>query len=181
MPARRILQLGDPLLRERSRPVERPADAAPVLEDLRGTLREFRSNHGFGRGISAVQIGQPLRIVYLEFEGKQYSVLNPAFDRLGGERIRLWDDCFSFPDLLVCVERASEAVLRYTDETGAPRALEASGALAELLQHEMDHLDGILAVDRAAGPNSLRTREEHRRRLSSPLAGPRSPEGPAIR
>lgn len=178
MPARRILQLGDPVLREKSRPVESLADAAPVLADLRDTLHEFQGSHGFGRGISAIQIGQPWRIIYLEFEGRQYSLLNPAFDRLGGARMRLWDDCFSFPDLLVYVERASEAALRYTDETGRLCLLEASGALAELLQHETDHLDGMLAVDRAIGRDSLRTREEHQRRLSSPPSGPRSPEGP---
>lgn len=180
MPARRILQLGDPMLRQKSRPVESVADAAPVLLDLRDTLHGFQRTHGFGRGISAIQIGKPWRVIYLEFEGNRYSLVNPVFDHLGGERIRLWDDCFSFPDLLVYVERASEATLSYTDETGAARTLEAPGALGELLQHEMDHLDGILAVDRAIDRNSLRTREEHHRQLSSALLAHRSP-GEALR
>ena len=173
MPARRILPLGDPMLREKSRPVESPLDAAPILEDLRDTLHEFRSTHGFGRGISAIQIGQPWRVIYIEFEGKPYSFLNPAFESLSEERMRLWDDCFSFPDLLVYVERSSAVVLRYLDERGEPRTLQASGALSELLQHEMDHLDGILAIDRAIDRDSFRTREEHQRRLSSPLSAPR--------
>jgi len=173
MPARRILQLGDPTLREKSRHVASPIDAAPILEDLRDTLHDFRSNHGFGRGISAIQIGRPARVIYIEFEGKRHSLLNPVFESLSEERIRLWDDCFSFPDLLVYVERSSAVVLRYLDERGEPHTLQASGALSELLQHEMDHLDGILAIDRAVDRDSFRTREEHRRRLSSPPPAPR--------
>src|SRR5512135_1900735 len=101
MPARRIRELGDPVLRAVSRPVASPAQAAPVLEELRDTLAEFRRTHGFGRGISAVQIGQPLRLIYLEFEGLPYCLLNPVLEFRSPETIRLWDDCFSFPDLLV--------------------------------------------------------------------------------
>lgn len=157
------------MLREKSRHVESPIDAAPILEDLRDTLHEFRSTHGFGRGISAVQIGRPARVIYVEFEGKPYSFLNPVFESLSEERIRLWDDCFSFPDLLVHVERSSAVSLRYVDENGEPRTLQASGALSELLQHEMDHLDGVLAIDHAIDRDSFRTREEHQRRLSSPV------------
>jgi peptide deformylase len=173
MPARRILQLGDPMLREKSRHVASPVDAAPILQDLRDTLHEFRSTHGFGRGIGAIQIGQPWRVICLEFEGKPYSFLNPVFESLSEERIRLWDDCFSFPDLLVHVERSWAVALRYVDENGEPRTLQASGALSELLQHEMDHLDGVLAIDRAIDRDSFRTREEHQRRVSSPLSIPR--------
>ncbi|MCC7174911.1 MAG: peptide deformylase [Bryobacterales bacterium] len=168
MAARRILQLGDPVLREKSQPVGWPADAAPVLVDLRDTLHEFRSAHGFGRGISAIQIGQPWRIVYLEFEGRSYSLLNPVCERLSEERMRLWDDCFSFPGLLVQVERARETFIRYLDGNGEARTLPASGALSELLQHEMDHLDGVLAIDRAIDRNSFRTREEHERQIKLP-------------
>ena len=164
------MQLGDPTLREKSRPVESPIDAAPILEDLGDTLHEFRRTHGFGRGISAIQIGRTVRIIYVEFEGKQYSFLNPVFESLSEERIRLWDDCFSFPNLLVYVERSSDVLLRYLDENGESHTLQASGALSELLQHEMDHLDGILAIDRALDRNSFRTREEHQRRLISPLS-----------
>ncbi|MCS7314800.1 MAG: peptide deformylase [Bryobacterales bacterium] len=164
MPARRILQLGDPMLREVSRPVESPAQVRLILRDLRATLHEFRRTHGFGRGISAVQIGEPLRVIYLEFEGKPYSLINPEWEYLSEEKIRLWDDCFSFPDLVVLLERSRRVGLRYTDEAGQPCRLQAEEALAELLQHEMDHLEGILAVDRALDRTSLATRSEWERR-----------------
>jgi peptide deformylase len=160
MAIRRIIQLGDPLLREISAPV---LEASSVLADLSDTLHEFQRTHGFGRGISAVQIGEPVQVIYMEFEGKSYSLVNPGFDFLSEEKFRLWDDCFSFPDLLVWLERSVTVRLHYTDETGARRDLEASGAFSELIQHEMDHLNGILAIDRAIDRNSLCTREEWRR------------------
>jgi peptide deformylase len=167
MAARRILQLGDPLLRTISVAVANPTSSSDLLADLRDTLHEFRRTHGFGRGISAVQIGVPERVIYIEFEGTPYCLLNPEWAFLSAEKFRLWDDCFSFPNLLVLVERSESVVLRYTDELGAARTLEAEGALSELLQHEMDHLDGVLAVDRAVDGNSLCTRAEWERRASS--------------
>jgi len=165
MAARRILQLGDPLLRERSAPA-RLGDAGAVLADLRDTLHEFQRTHGFGRGISAVQIGELTRVIYIEMDGAAYSLVNPEFVSLSEETFELWDDCFSFPDLLVRVRRSVEVQLRYTDVHGAGRELRASGAFSELLQHEMDHLDGILAIDRGVDSNSLCTREEWKRRYA---------------
>ncbi len=157
MSIERIRQLGDPVLRERSCEVE---EAASTLTNLRDTLHEFQRSRGFGRGISAAQIGVLERVIYLEFEGTAYSLVNPVVEEATEERFRLWDDCFSFPDLLVWLERAEGVRMRYRDEAGVERVLEARGALSELLQHEMDHLDGVLAVDRAL---ELITREEYRR------------------
>jgi peptide deformylase len=166
MPARRILQLGDPLLRAVSAPVSEPAEARPILQDLRATLHEFRRAHGFGRGISAVQIGEPKRLIYIEFEGAAYAIRNPRYVSQSEAKFRLWDDCFSFPNLLVYLERSETVCVEYEDEQGSLRRLEARGALSELLQHEIDHLDGILAIDRALDRNSLCTREEHLRRYA---------------
>jgi peptide deformylase len=165
MPARTILQLGNPTLRQASCPVRSPEEAAPVLEDLRDTLHEFRRTHGFGRGISAIQIGLPLRIVYIEIDGASYSLLNPFLDTMSDEKIRLWDNCFSFPDLLVHLERSKTVTLHYQDEHGVAHTLEVSGAFSELLQHEIDHLDGILAIDRAIDRNAFCTKEEYERRF----------------
>lgn len=166
MPARRILQLGDPLLRSISAPLSNPAEKMPIFQDLRATLHEFRRTHGFGRGISAVQIGEAKRLIYIEFEGAAYFISNPEYEFQSDARFRLWDDCFSFPGLLVYLERSETVRVRYRDEEGRSRLLEARGALSELLQHEIDHLDGILATDRALDRNSLCTREEWLRRFS---------------
>jgi peptide deformylase len=165
MSARRILQLGDPVLRAVSIPVSSFRESEPIFLDLRDTLHEFRRTHGFGRGISAVQIGEPKRLIYIEFEGAAYRLHNPVFRWQSDAKFRLWDDCFSFPDLLVHLERSESVAVEYESPEGA-RALETAGAFSELLQHEMDHLDGILAVDRALDRNSLCTREEWQRRYA---------------
>jgi len=74
------------------------------------------------------------------------------------ECIELWDDCFSFPDLLVRVRRHYEVEVRYRDLSGSTCSVTARGDLSELLQHEMDHLDGLLATDRALDPRAFRLR-----------------------
>src|SRR5579871_5442893 len=166
MPIRRILQLGDPLLRAVSAPVPTLAEAEPVFEDLRDTLHEFQRAHGFGRGISAVQIGEPKRLIYIELGGRAYRLRNPEYEFQSAEKFQLWDDCFSFPDLMVQLERAERVRVRYQEDDGRTVVVEASGAFSELLQHEIDHLDGVLAVDRALGRQSLCTREEWKRRYA---------------
>jgi len=170
MPARRILQLGDPLLRSVSAPVKDPSEALPVFTDLRDTLHEFRRTHGFGRGISAVQIGALQRLLYIEFEGAAYAIRNPVYEYRSAGKFRLWDDCFSFPGLLVYLERCEAVSVRYEGEDGCEGRIEAAGALSELLQHEIDHLDGILSIDRALDRDSLCTREEWTRRYATPAA-----------
>jgi len=164
MSARRILQLGDPLLRAVSVPVGTSTEAGGVFQDLRDTLHEFQRSHGFGRGISAVQIGEPKRLIYIELEGRAYYLRNPEYEWQSEENFQLWDDCFSFPDLLVRLERSVGVRIRYWNDAGGVEQLEARGAFSELLQHEIDHLDGVLAVDRALDGNSLCTREEYQRR-----------------
>ena len=96
MPSRRILQLGDPLLRSVSAPVSAPSEAIPVFEDLRATLHDFRRAHGFGRGISAVQIGAPLRLIFIEFEGAQYAIRNPEYEDRS-EEMCIRDSIHSIP------------------------------------------------------------------------------------
>jgi peptide deformylase len=171
MPARRILQLGDPMLRAVSVPVPTSREAEAIFQDLRDTLADFQRVHGFGRGISAVQIGEPKRLIYIELDGRAYCLRNPEYIWQSDAKFRLWDDCFSFPDLLVWVERSEKVRLQYKDETGGVQILEAAGAFSELVQHEMDHLDGILAVDRAIDQDSLCTRQEWERRYAVGVVG----------
>jgi peptide deformylase len=118
-----------------------------------------------------VQIGRPKRIIYIEFEERAYRLRNPEYLWQSEEKFRLWDDCFSFPHLLVWLERAKRVGIRYRDESDREQTLEASGAFSELLQHEMDHLDGVLAIDRAVDRNGLCTREEWQRRYAGRVVG----------
>lgn len=182
MPARRILQLGEPLLRAVSAPVSTPAAAKLIFQDLRDTLDAFRRAHGFGRGISAVQIGEPKRLIYIEFEGAAYAIRNPRYLARSEATFRLWDDCFSFPNLLVYLERSQTVSVEYEDEDGGVRRIEGAGALSELLQHEIDHLDGILAIDRSLDVRVVSNEEAAGRKWERPpeLSAVRSARVPAL-
>ena len=161
MAVREILLLGNPSLRERCRPVSPEAEPSvkEIIADLRDTLLKFRQDRGFGRGIAAPQIGALKRIVYIDYEFSG-PMINPKIIKRSRKKFLLWDDCFSFPDLLVKVERSQEIDVEFEDEAGQRRRLSASGGFAELLQHEIDHLDGILAIDRAVDSQHIILRSE---------------------
>jgi peptide deformylase len=149
-----VLLLGDPRLRVRSQEVKY-FDCTPFGE-LAQTLDEFRRAHGFGRAISAPQIGVPLRFVAVNLGEGTFFIANPEITWRSDETFTMWDDCMSFPDLLVRVQRNASISLDYADETGARKSWrEMDRPVAELLQHEIDHLDGILAVDRALDRDAL--------------------------
>lgn len=162
MAAREILLLGNPLLRQRCRNVRAPRseETRQIITDLRDTLAAFRSHRGFGRGIAAPQIGSSQKIIYVnsDYTG---ALINPAITRKSRMRFRLWDDCFSFPDLLAYVQRNYSITVSFTDEEGKHRQLQAKGAFAELLQHEIDHLNGVLAIDRAIDSRHIILRSEY--------------------
>ena len=168
MPVHRIRLLGDPVLTTRSEPIDRPRSAAVklVVDGLRETLRDWQSRFGSGRAIAAPQIGAPVRIVYVEMD-KPWVLINPEIVDIGTEDFTVWDDCFSFPNLLVRVLRAYRIKVRYEDLKGATHEVELEGDRAELLQHEIDHLDGVLAVDRAHGLQPFCLREEWNRLYTS--------------
>lgn len=165
MASRPIVELGNPKLRELSEEVTDLRYAAGVLDDLADTLHEFQRTHGFGRGIAAIQVGERARIVYIEIHGQCFELINPRYSRRSPEKFQLWDDCFSFPNLMVYLERHRTVEIVYTDRQGEERSLVADDDFAELIQHELDHLDGILAIDRALDPKtSFMTRSEYLRR-----------------
>jgi peptide deformylase len=165
MPVREILELGNPLLHQPCREVADPAEVRALIRDLDDTLADFRSRRGFGRGISAPQIGELARVIFVRVPSLSVGpLINPRIEWARDERFELWDDCFSFPDLMVRVSRALQIRVGYSDERGGRKTLAASGDLSELLQHEIDHLDGILAPERAISGRAFCTRAEWERR-----------------
>ena len=169
MASRRIRLLGDPALRLRSRPVEEAGSPASrlVADDLRDTLAAARKQHGMGRALAAPQIGAPVRMVLVDADKRRIVMVNPEITDVGAEDFEVWDDCFCFPDLLVRVTRAYRISLKYFDLHGKEHTMDLEGPMAELLQHEIDHLDGIVALDRATGldPFAYRTEwEQHHQR-----------------
>ncbi len=152
-----ILLLGNPKLYQVSTPVL-PEDSVilPQLEaDLHDTLMEYRRVHHAGRAIAAPQIGVRKRVLYMNID-EPLLIVNPALSFSDGEMIQIWDDCMCFPNLLVKVQRFKNCLLTYQDRKLQPQQLNLSGSLSELIQHEFDHLDGILATMRALDNRSFR-------------------------
>ncbi len=162
MTIHRTRRLGDPILRERCQRIANPRSPAVrvVADDLRDTLRDWRERGASGRGITAPQIGAPIRMILVVDSTRRRTLLNPEIVDVGDEDFLVWDECSSFPDLMVRVQRAYRITVKYHDFAGKSHTLEADGQLAELLQHGIDHLDGVLAVDRACGLDPFCLREE---------------------
>jgi peptide deformylase len=170
MAIRRILELGDPLLRTPCVEVPEPPRGVvgELVGDLLDTLRDARSRTGYGRGIAAPQIGVLARVVVLDLPRRPYWVfVNPTIVARSAETRIVWDGCLSFLEVFCQVERHTEIAVRYQDLHGTWHRLDAGDEddLAELLQHEIDHLDGILTIDRLVDPKSLVTRGEFERRF----------------
>ena len=153
---REILLLGNPQLYEVSEPVRREEldELRPVIIDMFDCIRGIRRDYGFGRAIAAPQIGVRKRLICILVD-KPLVIINPKLEFVGDEMMELMDDCMSFPKLLVKVRRYRHCILYYTDENWQPQTLRMDDDLAELIQHEYDHLDGILATMRAIDNKSF--------------------------
>ena len=181
---RTILQLGDPGLREVARRVVDPSagEVRELIGDLSDTLAYWRATTSYGRGIAAPQIGVGLRVIFLRLPGEDgWALVNPEIIWRSEEKIVVWDACLSFLSIFMQVERHREIKVRYQTAEGEWREIQAGEErnLSELLQHEIDHLDGILAVDRIVDMRTLCTREEFekRYRAASPYAAAPSSMG----
>lgn len=175
MSVRPIIRLGDPLLRATCAPVDDPADprVAETVRDLADTLAHSRSTTGYGRAIAAPQIGVLERIIFLNVDGATpWPFVNPSVVAHSDGTEMVWDGCLSFLSIFCQVPRWEWIRVRYQDLQGAWHEIAAEGDLSELLQHEIDHLDGILTVDRMTDVTTLVTREEFelRYRGASPYA-----------
>ncbi len=159
MAVREILLLGAPELYERSEPVRKHEVGLvrPVIEDLHDTMRDFQERYGWGRAIAAPQIGVPLRVVCMCVD-RPLAFINPVLDEHSDEQLTVWEDCMSFPELLVQLTNPRYCRLTYRDTEWQQHHVHLEDDYAELLQHEVDHLDGILAVQRALDDRSIALR-----------------------
>lgn len=154
-----LLLLGDPRLYEVCDPVlkEELPKVKGWVADLDNVMKEIRRKYNFGRAIAAPQLGIMKRLIYMNID-RPVIFINPEFSFLSQEEFEVWDDCMSFPKLLVKVKRSKEAKIKYLDEHWEPREMELKNDLSELLQHEHDHLNGILCTMRAIDEKSFKWR-----------------------
>lgn len=172
MAVRDVLQLGNPNLRETSGRVAQPQspEIAELIQDLSDTLAHWRAKTGYGRGIAAPQLGILKRVIFLRLPGEPaWPLVNPEIIERSAEKIVVWDACLSFLCIFMQVERHRDITVRYQDAQGQFREVRAGEEknLSELLQHEIDHLDGILALDRVTDPKTICTREEFEKRYKA--------------
>jgi len=154
-----LLQLGNPLLYQVSEPVL-PTELSLVKEwvaDLHNVMEEIRAKYNFGRAIAAPQLGIMKRLIYMNID-KPVVFINPEITDKSEAMFELWDDCMCFPNLLVKVKRHRQITLKYLNENWETNEWTMANSLAELLQHEYDHLDGILCTMRAINYKSFKWR-----------------------
>ena len=163
---RLVRKHGDPVLRSRALAVERFDDA------LRDQVRRMGQlmHDALGIGLAATQVGLMNRVlVYrVESDGAIAALVNPVLEWAGEEREAMEEGCLSLPGVLVDVERPVHVRVRAQDERGDALLIEASGLEARVIQHEMDHLDGVLILDRT----SREQRKEAMRTLRETAAAP---------
>ena len=144
MAVRFVVQTGDPVLREKCKPVKKfDGELGGLLDDMKETVRAEN-----GAGLAAPQIGVPLRVVVIDVEEGYYELVNPEIVFQKGEQ-KGPEGCLSVKGKQGVVVRPDKVRAEYRDRTGKKHKLTASGFFARAVCHELDHLDGVLYTDKA--------------------------------
>lgn len=154
-----LLQLGHPLLYQKSAPILQSelGLVAEWVAQLEHVMQEIRAKYQFGRAIAAPQLGIMKRLIYMNID-RPVVFINPRLLNLSPEMITLWDDCMSFPNLLVRVRRHRSLTITYRDLDWQEQSWNMEDGLSELLQHEYDHLEGILCTMRVTDEKGFKWR-----------------------
>ena len=176
MAVRKVLRMGHPILRQVAQPVD-PGDLGSgwlraLVADMTDTLHDYG-----GIGLAAPQVGESLRLAVIEIPGgaTRYGEIppmpltffvNPRVEIVDPAAAGFWEGCLSIPGLRGFVERPQHVRVSYTDLDGRGGTLELTGFLATVFQHEFDHLDGTLYIDRVKDPRLLGYDEEFERYLA---------------
>ncbi len=177
MAVRRILRMGHPHLRQRAAEVEPAFLGTETFDRLLTAMEDTLHDYG-GIGLAAPQIGEGLRLAIIELPGgpTRYGEIeavpltvfvNPVIETLDGPTAGYWEGCLSVPGLRGFVERPQHVLVRYTDAEGTAQQLELEGFPATVVQHEFDHLDGVLYIDRITDTRRLTFEEEFGRYIAN--------------
>jgi peptide deformylase len=165
MTIREVLLLGNPRLRERSSELVDQGELRGIVDDLRDTLTHLQEMKGIGRGLAAPQIGYLKRVVYVQTPSFKTAMVNPRIVWRSEEVFEIWDSCFSFDiAFYVSISRSRRIRVEYLNGDWVKHTDEFEDGLAELLQHEIDHLDGVLATDHLRDGRDIVMRTEWERR-----------------
>lgn len=166
MAVKEILLIGNPKLREKSENVvDFNYELESIVNDLKDTLIDFQNRKEIGRAIAAPQIGVLKKIIYWNLPERSHAFINPKIIWESDETFDVWDSCFSFDvAFFVKTKRNKSIKVKYQTEKGETLEEVFTGELSELLQHEIDHLDGILATDRQIDKTDIIMRSEWEKR-----------------
>ena len=140
-----IIPGNNPILREKSKEIANPKDPA-VANLVKQMITTLRLNHGVG--LAAPQIGETVRLFIVEVDYELHVFINPVIKSAGRDKITMEEGCLSFPGIFKPVERSKKITVSYYDLEGKKKSLKARGMLARVVQHEYDHLEGVLFIDR---------------------------------
>jgi len=144
MAVRKVLEMGEPVLREKAREVTKITKSIrTLLDDMAESMYDAE-----GIGLAAPQIGVSKRVVVIDLDEEVYELINPTIVKMEGQE-RDAEGCLSLPGYAGDVTRATKVVVKALDRDGKKVQYEAEGLLARVFQHELDHLEGILFVDKA--------------------------------
>lgn len=156
-----IRTFGDPVLKSRAAPVETFDDNLTRLaDDMLETMRAYE-----GVGLAANQVGRLKRILVAALEDEEIVLVNPVIEDKSEELEKDTEGCLSIPEIHVEVERPVAVIVSGQDLTGDPVRIEARDLLARIMQHEIDHLDGVLILDRTDREARKAAMREFRTRL----------------
>ncbi len=156
-----IRTFGDPVLKTRASPVKTfDGSLSHLAEEMLATMRKHE-----GVGLAANQVGRLKRILVAAVEDEELVLVNPVVEESTGTTEKEPEGCLSIPGIQVEVERPAAIRVSAQDTSGTPLELEASGLLARILQHEIDHLDGLLILDRTDRESRKAAMREMRERL----------------
>ena len=161
-----ILLIGNPTLRDKSEDITSfDEDLQDLINNLRDTIIDFQQRKKIGRGIAAPQIGVLKKVLYLNLPQRSFALINPEILWKSDEVIDVWDSCFSFDvAFFVKTKRYKSIRLKYQTESGEILEENFTDDLSELLQHEIDHLHGVLATDHLKNNKDIILRAEWERR-----------------
>ena len=156
-----IKTFGDPVLKTRAAPVDSFDESLVRLtQDMLATMRDNE-----GVGLAANQVGRLKRVFVAAIEDDEYVIVNPVLSDWSETTESAQEGCLSIPGILVDVERPTGVTVSGQDLSGEPLQIEASDLLARVLQHEVDHLDGVLILDRTDRPSRKAAMREWRERM----------------
>ncbi len=163
----KVARMGHPVLRERARPLDPSEISTPRIQRLIDDM--FETMHdSLGIGLAGPQVHESIRLFVAGVDDEDAGMppvvmINPEITPIGAAVEEDWEGCLSIPDIRGKVPRAAEVRIRALDRHGAPIAMTATGYPARVVQHETDHLDGVLFFDRMSSFDSLTFLEEYSR------------------